>query len=159
MAGSRASAAPDAIRAIASALKNALGANVAVLIGPGATDDPGLNGLVMVGVNDADEAGYAEAVTGTQQFAYLDVSRTRREDFTVHCVAVAWNGEPDGSSDAMDAVYALVGAATQALVTDPTLNGVLLTSPGVTSNSLKFTTDDNGSAAHVQFDIQCVAYI
>ena len=152
-----ASAVPGAIRAIHDALSNALGANVGVIVGPGNTDDPGLNGLVFVGVDDADEASYAHAVTGSQAWAQLG-GLYRDETFSVHCVAVAWNGNTDALS-AMDSVYTLLGAITQALVSDPTLQGALLYAPGITAQSLKFASDENGIAAHLTFDVECRARI
>jgi hypothetical protein len=152
-----ASAVPGAVRAISYALTSALGANVAVIVGPGNTDDPDLNGLVMVGVDDADEASYAHAVTGSQSWAQLG-GMYRDETFAVHCVAVAWNGDTDTLA-AMDSVYSLLGAITQALVNDATLQGALLYAPGITAQSLKFASDDSGVAAHLTFDVECRARI
>jgi hypothetical protein len=149
-----ASAVPGAIRAIHDALAVNL-PNAGVIVGPGATDDPELSGLVLIGVDDADESGYSNAVTGSQSWAQLG-GMGRDETFTVHCSAVAWNGDGDALA-AMDAVYALLGGITQALVGDPSLGGALLYAPGVTSHSLKFVTDEAGVAAHVPFDVECRA--
>jgi hypothetical protein len=160
---STASAVPGALRAIYSLLTANLGPNVGVIVGPGATDDPEANGLVLIAVDDADETSYAHAVTGSQAWAQLG-GKIRDETFSVHCVAVAWTGNADAPGDVaaldiVDSVYALMKGITDAIVADPTLSGSVLTMKGITSHSLRFVTDNSGLAAHIPFDIECMARI
>lgn len=162
---SAASAVPGAIRAIHDALAANLGPNVGVIIGPGATDDPEVNGLVLVAVDDADETSYAHAVTGTQTWAQLG-GKFRDEMFSVHCVAVAWTGNADDANSpnsaalsTMDAVFALMKGITDTIVADPTLNGSVLVTKGITSSSMRWVTDESGIAAHIPFDVECHARI
>ena len=162
---SAASAVPGAIRAITNALTTNLGPTVGVIVGPGATDDPEQNGLVLVAVDDADETSYAHAVTGSQTWAQLG-GKFRDEMFSVHCVAVAWTGNADDPSTpnsaalaTMDAVFALMKGITDAIVSDPTLTGSVLTTKGISSSSMRWVTDTNGLAAHIPFDVECHARI
>jgi hypothetical protein len=158
--GPNSSRVPSAVRAIHDALAAGL-PNAIVIVGPGDTEDPGDGGIVFVGVSDADEIAYAEAVTGGQHWAQLG-GKHRDEQFTVHCVAVFWTGTPDGpgnNSEAaltvMDGAYYLLSAIESALVSDPTLGGALLYAIGVSSQGLKFSADKQGLSAHVPFDIEC----
>jgi hypothetical protein len=143
---------PAAVRAIHDAIAAAVPSAV-VIVGPGETEDPADAGIVFVGVSDADETTYAEAVTGSQHWAQLG-GKMRDEQFTIHCVAVAWNGNSDALA-AMDGAHALMGAVENAIVSDPTLGGVLLFAVGITSHGLKFTADNQGVSAHVPFDVEC----
>lgn len=146
---------PAAIRAIHDALVAQLPAGTLVLVGPGNTSSTA--NVVLVGVNDPDENGYATAVTGTQSWAQLGGKR-RDETFAVHCSAVAWNGDSDTLA-AMDAVYALLAACESAIVADPTLGGAILYAPGIEATHLKFITDQNGAAAQILFEVTCRARI
>ena len=143
---------PAAVRAVHDKIAAALPAAL-VLVGPGGTEDPGTNGMVLVGCSDADEETYAEAVTGSQHWAQLG-GKSRDEQFTVHCVAVSWNGNGEALT-AMDGAFTLLGAIESAIVADPTLGGVLLYAVGISAVGLKFATDTKGAAAHVPFDVEC----
>ena len=142
---------PSAVRAVVAALTAHLPAGTLVIAGPGVTD-AGNQQYVLVGVDDADETTYSKAVTGSQSWAQLG-GMFRDEVFTIHCVAVAWNGDADALA-AMDAVFALMAGIEAALVLDPSLGGVLLYAPGITSLDLKFTQDSDGATAHLPFDVQ-----
>lgn len=141
---------PAAVRAIAAAVTAHI-PTAQVIVGPGATEDPG--DVVMVGVSDPDETVYAGAVSGSQHWAQLG-GLFRDEQFVVHCIAIASNGDGDALA-AMDAAYTLMGAVETALVADPTFGGTLLYSMGLTSAGLKFSTDQTGVAALVPFDVEC----
>jgi hypothetical protein len=143
---------PTAIRAIHDAIAAHV-PNALVIVGPGASDDPGVSGLVLVGVDDADEVSYSHAVTGSQTWAQLG-GGMRDETFSVHCVAVSWNGDDDALA-AMDGAFALMGGIETAITSDPTLTGAVLFVKGITAMGLRFTTDSNGVAAHVPFDVEC----
>lgn len=143
---------PAAVRAIRDALVAHL-PSANILVGPGVTEDPGANGTVHVGCSDPDETTYADAVMGSQHWAQLG-GGIRDETFTVHCAAVAWNGDSDALT-AIDAVYALMGGIEAALVADPTLGRALLYAPGITSHSLRLVTGSSGISAIVPFDVEC----
>jgi hypothetical protein len=140
------------MRAIVAALKANLPTDTVVIAGQGATDSPDMR-YVLVGVEDADDTSYSRAVTGSQSWAQLGGMR-RDEVFTIHCVAVAWNGDED-SLAAMDSAFALMGAIEAALVADPSLGGALLWAPGITTFGMKWTQDNQGAAAHIPFDVEC----
>jgi hypothetical protein len=147
---------PAAFRAVYAALVANLPVGTLVIPGPGVLDSS-TQKYVIVGTDDADTKSYAHAVTGSQSWAQLG-GMIRDETFTIHCTAVAWNGDADALA-AMDSVYALMGGIETALVADPSLGGVLLYVPGITSGDLKFARDDVGVAAHLPFDIECKARI
>ncbi len=144
---------PAAVRAIRDALVANLPTGALVVVGPGNTDDPGLNGMVLVGCSDPDERAYAEAVVGSQAWAQLGGGR-RDETFSVHCAAVAWNGSSDALA-AMDAAYALMGGIEAALVADASLGRALLYAPGITSQTLRLAVGPSGVTAIVPFDVEC----
>lgn len=146
-------AVPAALRAIQAAFTARLPAGTLITVGPGVTDDAALSGQVFIGCSDPDEKTYAEAVIGSQQWAFLGHT-TRDETFTVHCSAVAWNGDTNALA-AVDGVYALMGAIEAAIVADPTLGGALLYAVGITSHSLRFVVSQSGISAIVPFDFEC----
>lgn len=143
---------PATIRAIFAAVKVAL-PSASVIVGPGATEDPG--DVILIGVSDPDENAYADAVAGAQHWNQLGGLR-RDEEFAVHCVAITSNGDGDALA-AMDAVFALMGGVETALVNDPSLGKAVLYSMGITSFGLKFSVDTSGVAALIPFDVQCKA--
>ena len=142
---------PGAFSAVVSMFRAGL-PNLTVIAGPGATDMADTS-YVLVGVADPDESTYADAVTGSQQWAQLG-GKFRDEHFSIHCVAVAWNGDSD-SVKALTDVFAIVDAAGNALVADPTLGGALLYAVGLTSIRVRLGQDANGAYAHLPFDVEC----
>jgi len=136
-----------------SALTANLPADTAVISGP-ALAHPNEMSYVEVGCDDSDTLNvYSNAVSGSQKWAQLG-GKIRDEDFTIHGVATAWNGDNDCLA-AMDAVYALMAGIESAIVADPTLGGVLLYSPGITSHGMKFIQDTQGAGAKLAFDVEC----
>jgi hypothetical protein len=144
---------PVALRAIRDALVANLPAGTLILVGPGNTDDPGLQGMVLVGCADPDERAYAEAAQGSQSWAQLGGLR-RDETFSVRCSAVSWNGNSDALA-AMDGAFALMGGLEAAIVADPSLGRQVLYVVGVTSYALRFAASSSGVSAFVLFDVEC----
>lgn len=148
---------PAAFRAIVAALTANLPDGTLIIPGP-ATTHPTDQKYVLVGCDDPDAlVTYSRAVSGSQSWAQLGGMK-RNEDFTVHCVATAWNGDGDCLA-AMDDVFALLAGIESALVTDPTLTGALLYAPGISTLGLKFLQDAQGAAAQLPFDVECKSRI
>ena len=150
------SSVPATIRAIIAALAANLPSTVPIYAGQGATDTIEQS-YVLVGVQDADDTGYSMAVTGSQVWAQLGGLR-RDEVFTVHCVAVSWNGN-EGTLAAMDGAYALMAGIETALTMDPTLNGSVLFSLGISSMGMRWAQDNQGAIVHLPFDVECKSRI
>jgi hypothetical protein len=146
---------PSAIPGAYAGLLAVLRANlpgVTVVDGPGATDMAD-NRYILVGVSDAESDGFVEAITGHQKWAQLG-GKFRDETFSIHCSAVAWNGDGNQSQAITDA-FSLFDAAGNALTSDPTLGGSILYAPGLTAFSIRFIQDANGVAVHLPFDVEC----
>lgn len=151
----RASAVPQVIDAIVASLTAALGPDM-VNDGQGASaSDGGL--YVLVGVDDPDADGYQNAAESTQGWAWLG-RQAHYEDFTVHSVVVAWNGDSDQKA-ARDAVYSTMKIVAEAIAADPSLGGSALWTLGVVSHDLRQAQDDKGAVAHLRFDVTCKAQI
>ena len=76
----------------------------------------------------------------------------------MHCVAVSWNGN-EGTLSAMDGAYALMAGIETALTTDPTLNGSVLFSLGISSMGMRWAQDNQGAIVHLPFDVECKSRI
>lgn len=150
---SQSSAIPAAVDAVVSALRSA---GIETYDGPG-DSQTGAGQYVLVGCEDPEADGAQAAVDGTSQWIGLGAKR-REEEFTVHCVAVAWNGDSDMKA-ARDSAAAVVDAAYTAIQSDPSLGGLLLYAPGVTGLGFRQGQASAGAVVYAPFDIECVARI
>lgn len=103
--------------------------------------------------SNGDDAS-TEAATADQVWPYLS-SSFRREVLTVHCLALAWNGDDDFKT-VRDQAFAQVQAFTAAIVADATLGGAVLECT-VPVNRIQLAQGFNslsGVEARVSFDIQ-----
>ncbi len=98
-------------------------AGTQVLLGFGASDDPG--DFLMVGVDDPNSPDpLAPSASGTQTWAGLGANH-RDEDGTVTCAALAWTGDADATEDAIARVKAIVAAVEAHITADPNLGGAV----------------------------------
>lgn len=118
--------------------------------GPSITqDDTGQ--MLWIGVSDPD--ALAEAASANQTFPYTDTT-FRRDEVTVHCLALAWAGDDDFKT-VRDQAFAQIQAFTAAVVADNSLSGAVnigTWSAGANVQLLQgFNT--NGVEARVAFDV------
>jgi hypothetical protein len=110
----------DALVAIATAAFPDATSLVDVNDGPAFTqEDTGQT--LWIGSNGDDASN--EAATADQIFPYTN-TQFRRDTITVHCVALAWNGDDDFKT-VRDQAFAQMQAFTAAVVADNTLSGAV----------------------------------
>jgi len=144
------SAIPQVIDALVASFKAALGDD-AVYDGPGVSSASPQK-YVLVGVADPDGEFMDEAASSTQEWAWLGHVQ-RDETLTVHCVAVAWNGDTD-MKKARDDAFDVVRLVTDEIQADPTYgNQGVLWVQAVSSISLRQLQDENGAIVYLPFDI------
>lgn len=129
---------------------------ITILDGFGNTDDPG--DYLMVGVDDPNTPDLARG--GRARSDWRTVGQggsTRREEGSVTCAAMSWNGEGDLKS-ARDSAFATVAALETSLKTDPTIGGRVMFA---TTNSHDYipAVGDTGAEVIVVFTVSYVARI
>jgi hypothetical protein len=111
---------------------------------------------IIVGASDPTADDLFDAATTSQPWAYIGHNQ-RRETFTLHCIAVAWDGGEDLSACRIAATEVLA-LATTAIVADPSLNGaVLQTTIGNVALQQAYVTD--GVYVGYPFDLECQAIL
>ena len=131
---------------------------VNVYDGTGNSDDPG--DYLMVGVSDPDN-DRPQIVESRQSWAGLG-ARARDEEGAVACVALSWNGKPEGAAEARAKVKAITEKVEQVLRSDPSLGGTVpgLQWTGYGSNaSADLVEADDGTALLWRFEIAFKARI
>lgn len=127
--------------------------DVAVYDVAGGIDDPG--NYLMVGIEDPLSEDSDFSADSKQEWASVGTGAPRDETGEIACCAVAWNGNGnDGTKQARDAVYAIVGAVEDMLRANPSLGvaGVLWTSCA-TSGQLRQIPGESGAGAVLAFRI------
>jgi hypothetical protein len=135
---------PAVLDALVAILTTAL-PDVRVLDGPGISDDS-TSLWLFVGDDDPDSTDAPTAVDGSQSWAGLG-RRSRDEEFTVWCTAVAWSGD-DPLKPVRDAAYGIVVQMEASITGDPTLGGIALWC-GLGTVRLRQNVTDRGAEAHV----------
>lgn len=107
-----------------------------------------------IGSNGDDQS--TEGATADQEWPYAS-NGFRRETLTVHCLALAWSGDDDFKT-VRDQAFAQVQAFTAAIVTDPTLGGVVLqcTTPVNRISLAQGFNNLSGVEARVSFDVEAL---
>lgn len=131
----------------------AFGATSAVQVcdGPSCSqDDTGQQ--LWIGVANPDNPS-SEAASADQEWPYA-ASVFRREEITVHCMALAWSGDDDFKT-IRDQAFAQMAAFAAAIVADPTLSGAVLMGRSIGANvsySQGFNSQ-NAPEAVLAFDV------
>ena len=133
-----------------------LGALTADQVIDGTITDSAATSYVHVGCSDPDDQSMQNAAESGQGWAWIGHTQ-RREDGTVHCVAVCLDGN-GSQKTARDGAYALLKIVCDAIENDPSLGGAATWTVGVTSHSLRQIQDDDGATAQITFDVEFVAY-
>lgn len=150
---SNASAIPAAIDALLAVARTAIDSHH-VIDGPGATPVDGTSYLY-IGVTDGDD-GETTAAQSTQAWAWLGHTQ-RDEELDIFCDARAWTGDQANMKGPRDAVFATLKAFTDAIESDPSLDGSVIYATGVTSTALRQWQDSKGVAAALAFTVSCRA--
>jgi hypothetical protein len=154
---------PSAIAALVTLFQNAatIGAAtppVAVYDGAKVTDAAAQ--LVLgVGTDTLTSGDKVLAATSEQTWAGLG-KLARNEEITIECVALAWSGGGDVAAQRI-AVYGIMSAVEDEVRTAPgsALGGILFPDPGVTGGQLRQSSNPNGVAAQVNFQVVLKARI
>jgi len=113
---------PDLIDALLERANAVLNSDtVRVYDGMMVTSDPG--DYLMVGVDDPEADGFAQAADADQSWAGLG-AQAKNQAGGIWCVAESRNGQGDPKT-ARDGAYGIVGAVEDLCRDDPTLGGAL----------------------------------
>lgn len=149
------SAVPDLIDALiaqAPAALEPLSFDVDVIDGPG-VDGGELTDFLMVGVNDPDSNDQATSADATQDWQNAGNLGARKEEGTITCAALSWNGDAD-QKRARDHVFAIAGAVSDMCRTTPDLGVPTLLWTSFGGNSDLFQNqDETGAVALLVFRI------
>jgi hypothetical protein len=148
----------DLVTALVNTCATAL-PGVSVYDGQGASDDPG--NFLMIGVEDPDDPGPAEAASGSLEWAGLG-HRASKENGSIACVALAWSGNTGNAAQqaVREAVRDMVGTVETTLRNDPNLGGTV---PGLNwvryagNFRLRQISAADGVAAVFRFDVAYIA--
>lgn len=105
-----------------------------------------------IGVTNPNDPS-SGAASADQQWPYA-ASAFRREELTVHCMALAWSNDGDFKT-IRDQAFAQMAAFSAAIVADPTLSGAVLMGRSIGSN-VRFDqgfNQQNAPEAVVAFDV------
>lgn len=141
----------DAI--IANAPAN-LPAGVAVFDGFGVTDDPVVNGALMVGCDDPDTDDWTTAVDTSELVTVMATTRPRDEEAEIPCVAMGWSGNSSnqGAKEARDIVFGILAGVADMIRTagNPTpffgVTGAYRMDYGTSGSLMQKQTDDGATA-------------
>ncbi|WP_029289131.1 hypothetical protein [Cellulomonas sp. HZM] len=151
-----ATAMPAAIDALIAMLRDVAPPDVTVWDGLWPTDAAPKRYL-MVGVSDPSDNELIDAATATQPWGSLG-HRQRKEAFTLHCVAVAWDGGSDLAA-CRTAAAGVLDIAIDTVTSDPTLRGSVLQVASVSGLALQQSYDDQGVIVNIPFDLECQAVL
>jgi len=153
---STASAIPALIDQLVVIANAAFGASSPVQVFDGPTvsqDDEGQ--MLWIGVNNSkNEEG--ESASSTQVAPYAS-GGFRREELTIHCMALAWSGDDDFKT-VRDQVFTQMSTFATAWVADASMSSVVLMVRSVGEN-VTYTQgpNDSGVEAQLAFDITALA--
>lgn len=129
---------------------------VPVYDGVGVSDDDS-GSYLLIGVDDPDSEDAPSAATS--RFEWRGIGKLSRHEFiTVHCAAVAWNGDSGNAAlkSARDAAYAILHAAEAALYADASITSSVMFSK-LGDATLRQNQNHVGSEAQVVFTIEAEA--
>lgn len=148
------SAAPAAISALVSMLKTApelTGAGTLILDGPEPYDGSPQAVIMVAAASNEDDTSAEQQLTDEGYGGIRD-----RESTDIRCLLAVRYGD-GGFAPVRNAAYTLLGAVRRAIIGDPTLGQVVMTS-SISGASLRQDMTDAGPRAQLRFTVTCDAY-
>jgi hypothetical protein len=146
---------PAAIDALIEIFSNAIGSEY-VHDGPGPTPPNG-NCYVFVGCANSDDEN-SESASSDQGWAWLGHTM-RDENIEVYCDVRAWTGDQNDQRSARQLAFDTLGALTDAITTDPSLDNSVIQVTGIRSGTLRQFQNSSGANASLAFTVTCVARV